>query len=534
MVIKNRIVWKLIVIVCVVLITQLPYIYALIKEENDFVFGGFLLNPIDGYSYLAKMYEGWSGEWKFTLPYTAEVGNGSYLFTFYIVLGHLARIFNLPLLGVFHGARLITTIVMLLAIARFYELTLSDERLQMAAFAVSSLGSGLGWLAIFLRMTTSDFWVAEGYPFLSAYANPHFPLGLGLLVWIITPHEEANKLLPISRVIYSLSSFGLGLISPFGVLIAILITGSAFFVAILFQNLERFKTILEQTKGYGNRFIWIVIGGSPVVLYEYWVQKSDPLLSIWNAQNQTPAPRLLDFILSFSPALVFALLGAWSVMRKPEVKSCILLLWIGVSFLMVYAPTSLQRRFLMGLFIPLSVLAIIGLDVFQNGATNQNVSRKFIARFLLFLILSLPTNVIIILSSLHGISTHNELVYIHKSEMDAFHWIEGNSSHRSVFLASPETGLLIPAFTGRRVIFGHPYETVNAEQEERWVKSFFDTKITEGSLKETLSKASHQVDFIFYGPREGEISLPGSAVVIASEFFPVYQNNEVTIYRVDK
>ena len=84
----------------------LPYVFAVLVSGKDYVFNGFLLNFGDGNSYLAKMYEGWNGSWRFTLPYTAEPGQGGYIFLFYLFLGHLARWLGLPLLIVYHAARL--------------------------------------------------------------------------------------------------------------------------------------------------------------------------------------------------------------------------------------------------------------------------------------------------------------------------------------------------------------------------------------------------------------------------------------------
>lgn len=213
-------------VVAVFALTNLPYIFAAQAAGSNFVFGGFLLNPLDGNSYLAKMYQGWRGDWRFTLPYTAQSGNGSYLFLFYLFLGHLARWLNLPLLSVFHIFRILGTAGMLVALYFFFKTTLVAERLYLPAFVLASLGSGLGWLLLPLGAFTADYWVAETYPFLSAYANPHFVIGLALLLWILTQQALPRPLVLKDGLFIVLAALALSLISPFGVIIALIISGS--------------------------------------------------------------------------------------------------------------------------------------------------------------------------------------------------------------------------------------------------------------------------------------------------------------------
>jgi len=50
-----------IIIVLILFILVLPYRLAAAMAGPDHVFIGFLLNPIDGATYLAKMRIGWSG-----------------------------------------------------------------------------------------------------------------------------------------------------------------------------------------------------------------------------------------------------------------------------------------------------------------------------------------------------------------------------------------------------------------------------------------------------------------------------------------
>ena len=203
--------------VIVIVLIVVPYLYAFQMNNTESVFGGFLINPIDGHSYLAKMQQGFRGEWKFVLPFTAEAGSGAYLFLFYLGLGHLGRILNLPLLVVFHSFRILGSIMLLGTLYLFNTKIFDERRHQNLGFAICVLGSGLGWITVFTGMFTSDFWVAEAYPFLSMYTNPHFSIGLALMILALMP---GRKLSVVSELALGL---GLGIIQPFAVVIVLIV-----------------------------------------------------------------------------------------------------------------------------------------------------------------------------------------------------------------------------------------------------------------------------------------------------------------------
>src|SRR3990172_9892000 len=203
-------------IILVLILTSAPYYLAARGGGEDYVFAGFLMNPLDGNTYLAKMYQGFQGHWKYTLPYTAVKGEGAYLFEFYLFLGHLARLFRLPLIIVFHLARLLCTVIMLIAIYRFIKLAVSDAQARSPAFILAAFGSGLGWVALIAERVTSDFWVAEAYPFLSAYTNPHFSLGIGLTLMLITPIVDWRKDLLLREGLTPFLTLALAIVYPFG------------------------------------------------------------------------------------------------------------------------------------------------------------------------------------------------------------------------------------------------------------------------------------------------------------------------------
>ena len=96
---------------------------------------------------------------------------------------------------------------------QFFQFIFDDNIITAwRAFLLSGIGSGLGWTVFAFGQMTGDFWVAEAYPFLSSYANPHFPIGLGLMLWILMfAFGEKTRYWQIGGL-----ALLLGIIMPFG------------------------------------------------------------------------------------------------------------------------------------------------------------------------------------------------------------------------------------------------------------------------------------------------------------------------------
>jgi len=435
-----------IVVVVVVLIILLPYLYASWAHSGEFVFGGFLLNPLDGNSYLATMFQGWSGSWKFTLPYSASRGEGAYIFLYYIFLGHLSRWLHISLIVMYHSARVVNSVILLIVLKKFFTGFLNyDSATIWKAFLLASLGSGLGWLFFSFLGITSDFWVAEAFPFLSMYANPHFPLVLSLvLISIMLAYKTDVR----SRIVCVLTGVFSALILPFG-----------FIIAALSLSAVVLWDWCEEKRFYWQRIIWLAIGGLPVVVNQIFVLQSHPILSVWGQQNVTPSAHIVDVIVSFSPALPLALIGGWIIFQDNDHPGRKLFIcWIVLGFVMMYMPISLQRRFMLGLFIPVVGLALVCINRLEKSG-HSIVRRSWWMVF----ILSLPTNILILFSGIHGIMTHDPAIYLTFGESEALEWIRSSTAEDALILASPGIGNFLPAHTGRRVIYGHPFETVNAD-----------------------------------------------------------------------
>ncbi|MGD0708724.1 MAG: hypothetical protein ABSA51_09750 [Anaerolineaceae bacterium] len=499
-------------LVLLLLISALPYLWGVINQGDAYRFGGFLLNPIDGNSYLAKMYEGWLGNWSFTLPYTAQLGQGAYLFLFYLFLGHFARWVGLPLIVMFHLARMGGIFLLAFASKHFCEFIFpTNPRASKAALALVLFGSGLGWIASFFQLFTSDLWVAEAYPFLSAFSSPHFTIGIAIVLWVFILTNQKPNLK--NALLLFISGLLLSAIMPFDfVITAIVIT-----VALLWSAIETRQFMWQPFVSFG-------IGGGLYLTYQYWIILSTPLLSGWNAQNVTPAPAFLNFVLSFSPALILAIWGLWSALRQhEEFPIKLLLVWLVLAPVLIYLPFSLQRRFMAGYYIPVAILAVYAIYVaLSRTRPALNPNKIFIPVF----IVSILTNVIVLFSGLYGAQAHNQLLYLSKDEDAAISWIKANTPQDAIILASPQIGTFIPALTGRHVLWGHPFETVNSDIVEKEVIQFYSGSVSE--IEQNTYLQTNRVNYLFLGPRERQMGSPS----IIKDLTPVYQNASVSLYQV--
>ncbi|HOA25671.1 MAG TPA: hypothetical protein PKI52_16800, partial [Aggregatilineales bacterium] len=79
--------WVFVCSIALLVLITIPFVWAYGVGGSEARFMGVLVNPIDGASYQAKMRLGVEGSWLFYLPYTPELHDGVFLFTFYLAMG---------------------------------------------------------------------------------------------------------------------------------------------------------------------------------------------------------------------------------------------------------------------------------------------------------------------------------------------------------------------------------------------------------------------------------------------------------------
>lgn len=501
---KKRKDWAgaLIISVCAAFITLLPYIYASIRVNPGFEFTGFLLNPWDGFTYLAKMQQGQAGAWGFQLPYALDPGPVTYLFLFYIFLGKLASWLGSELILVFHGARFLASAGMFFLAYLFFERVLPDRRTKWFAFLFVLFGSGLGWLPLLLQgVEASDIAIPESIPFLLAYSNAHFPVAAACILGaLLTMLADSTKLW-IRAVVAFVCGSVLAVVLPFSV-VSLIVTGS---VWIAWEwRAEGGGSILqflcEKNRARSVTFFWLLLGMVPWILYDAWIVFAHPVISAWSSQNITPSPPVWHYLFGYGLILILAVIGVLRANLFTTSTGRLLIVWAISGVLLIYAPIGLQRRLNLGLYFPLAALAAFGLKSIATRA------RSFWASAIILLILTLPSNLIVITAGLYAVS-NDEAVVLHTSdELNALKWLGENTSEGTVILAAPVIGNRLPTFSGARVLFGHPFETPNAGESKQRVLDYYAWM---GSNQMAITALQNDgVEFVFFGPQEELIGTP--------------------------
>lgn len=508
---------KLLILSIFMFLLIAPFLFACFSHRQNEVFGGFLLNPIDGNSYLAKIQQGYAGEWKFQLPYTAQRNGDIFLFTFYILLGHIARFLSISPLWIFHIARIGMAVCLFFSIDKFLSIfEVINQKLRWIIFCTLLFGGGLGWLYMFSGDLPADFWVAEAFPFLSAFSNPHFTLSLTLMMYGYYL-AQCERLTRLQLLYVILIGILLSNISPFAVAIVLL-----FFATHVIVYWRRNR------KGALTSFLLFSASSMPVIIYQYFTILSDPVLRGWNAQNITPAPSVLNLLFSFSPFLIGIDILLLLISRHEKLilkdKELGLIVWIIAVIFLLYLPLNLQRRFLIAFYVPVVTLFFILLERLTQISTKYQ--KEYEQRLSwVFFYLALPSVAFVLIGSIGAILNNNQKLFVPAYIVNSADWLMDNTKGNSVILSSPETGLFLPAYSNVKSVYGHPFETINAEQTRSEVEDFWSGALA-GYEEDILLQWN--VDYIFFGPEESKIGRPE----ILDHLPVIYTNQYVKIYEV--
>jgi hypothetical protein len=525
------------VAVSVLALASLPYILGYALAPADMEFGGLVMNIEDSQSYLAKMLQGAQGRWLYHVPFTSEEHEGAFVGGFYLFWGWVARLLGLPIIYLWHISRILCGALLLLVTYLFIARFLEDTSERIFAFLVSVLGSGFGWAALLIGRPflwgsfPVDFKMPEAHPFFTILTFPHFSFATAMLLVIFLLLLEYLRR---GRLWWS----GLA-----GVAALLLIITQPFNVVIVAAVLLAYLALLTCFKRLPPQrllgLLPLALIPLPLVIYYYFVLTTNPLFRSWWEQTSTPSPHPLHYLLAYSP-FILAIPGIMALIREKREEGRLLVAWAVIIPPLLYLPVNLQRRFVEGLHIPLSILATIGVyryllprmessRLWVRITSHERYKSRSLRRFVLIAIflLTLPSNLYVLASLGVTAIQHPYPFYHEQAEVEAVDWLAAHTSGDDTVFTTYWTGSYIAARAGNRVFLGHWAETMNYAQKMEEAKTFFGQASDEWR-KELLR--DYNISYLFYGPRER--ALPGFEPEGEPYLVEVYANSEVSIYEL--
>ncbi|MBE2181943.1 MAG: hypothetical protein IAE89_00835 [Anaerolineae bacterium] len=517
--------WLIIVGGFLVVLAFLPLLWLTLTVDPQWQFMGTLHNFWDGGSYFSKMQLGYEGNWLVTFQHTAEPHSGALIQTLYPLLGHISRWTSIPILVLFHVARAFAALFMYTAIYLLGAVVWSRISTRRLFFLMTALGAGFGWI-LALALGVIDFpdftLIPEAFPFYSTLMNVHFPLTIGclallagLLILALRPGVSQTHSLQYGWLVALCLSLIIGFLYP-----QAMVPVSA--ALVLFTGI----VLLGERKLplYLIRYCAaIILPLIPLAVYLGLVISGNPAMQVWNRQNVTAAPNPLYFLLGFGLPLIIALPGILRAVRRFEQDGDrFMLLWLLCIIAFVYLPSNIQRRFSVGIMIPIAYFAVRALQDFWYPRLKRRVKRLFIVAVLgISMISPLLVLVLPVLPTARAPEQASGIL-LEADYTRAFDWLSRRGGD-SVVLAAPFVSAWLPGYTGMRVIYGHPYETLNARTKERQVEAWYAAE--SGDVCRQLLDENN-VRYVLLGPQEMRL---GAGACIEN-LRRIAQFGDVTIY----
>jgi hypothetical protein len=506
-------------------LSLLPYLLAYLWTGSGRHFGGFFFIADDATTYLAKMRQGADGAWLWNDPYTSEPHGGVFLFSFYLVLGHLAALLHLPLIAAYHLARLAGAVVLVLAIDHLCRRMLAPE-LRKLALVIAVLGSGLGFVAqlagnpavLGQQLEALDLHLPELTGWYSILAIPHFVWATVLIVFALLGLLKLRDT-PSPRGVLVTGALLLGLSSIHPQMVPVL---------ALVWLLHRLVLI-----GWGQPVPWCSVLAEvaafsislPLLAYNAWILFNDPAVAQWAHQWRHQAPAPLSLAVSLGLPLLAASYGAWLAWRRRDRNLALLMVWLPLVLALLYLPNfaSIQRRLLDAIYIPIGLLAALGL---REALSRLSRARRMRWQKLLVPV-SCASSALVLAIALRFASGAFSDAYLDDANWHALNWLSSHHTSGDRVLSSPGAGLYIPAWSGVSVYVGHYSETLVYFQKIKQVDATLQASVAAQQVQSFLGQ--NGITLLYWGPDEGR------ALTFQPESQPylrlVYQAEGVAIYR---
>lgn len=548
---ENRCKWG--IIAALLLVISLPYLWALAITPEGLEYQGLLYNTDDQNVHLAWARQAAQGNFFFRDLFTTEslANNERPLFNnlFCWAMGVLTLGERIPLIWIYHALRLLfATLAMLWFHALSTQLT-DDRRIRILALFLAAFSMGGGWLRnlapgvlgntrLVDRPDLPNFpMMPEAFTFSSAFIFPLYIASVALLalvyLLVLRAQQTAQRKYALGAAVAALLLTNIHTYDAIPLNITLLLWAS--------YSLWQQKKSDRSTPMAWLAPLAAILGTLPPLLYQVIVFRNSIEFQL-KAQTPTPPPGIVEMLLSFAPLVLLAIPGVLQSWRQPRTR--LMLLWIVVTFAVIYAPVSFGRKMIEGVHLPLCFLAASGIVVLAARVPAGLIRRVAVAAMAVLCCLSTVQFINWCVQDAHAIEARvGKLMpplYLRSGDAGALrHLARPEYSDRRAVLSLNLLGNYVPGATGKFVYAGHWAETLNFQEKKLpQVLRFFSATMPPSEAVRWLH--DNQIGYVIDGHYEKsfyeEMRIKGRAgptpLPRQLNWTPIYNENGTAIYRV--
>ena len=236
---------------------------------------------------------------------------------------------------------------------------------------------------------------------------------------------------------------------------------------------------------------------------------------------------------------MLALLGfdGFKDLKNKENPQIFLYLWGGVMAVIIYAypliPWGMESAGPCYIIAPI----LAGQTIFKQfipalskRRSGKRMGGQKLAIFMIIVILlvSLPSNVILMTNTIKSLSCHSRPYYLPDNVVNAFDWLRQNACHEDIVMSSAGNGFYLPTFSRTKAFIGHGDFTIDFGAKNQLVSRFFDPKEGHDFRKKLLN--DYEVAYLFFS--DVERGMGGFNPKEAPYLKEVYENPGVAIFEV--
>lgn len=476
---SNKLIFYLFAAAGFLLLTNVVYIVYGSHAGNGYLYTG--ADPYaaaDKLVYLSMIEQGREGIVFMKNLHTVLPQKGLLLSPHWYGIGQTAALLGISNVASYQVYRVLFTVFFIMLLYFVLQKLFRSTRETILAALLVFFSGGVGWFLLlkFPQILTStvsqykflhapiDLYVTEGNTLLNFNQAPLFSLSqlmlLGIFVAFVYNRKEAR---PLFDMLIGFLVLLLGIMHPYDMPIIFAVLGT-WALWSLWQE-HSWKSVL--------RLFYPLCGGALALAWTGYTLIADPVLSGWLKQNLVYSPPIQNYILGYGLLIPLWAVGLVYLYRNKRDNPwwALIATWSVVIWLLLYLPTTINRRFVNGWHIALALVAAQGLVVIYRACRRTWLKAAVLAVSMLFLMSSLGLFLFISVFFSPAAYTYG-YYYITPDEQRVIHYLETASTRSdNLYVSDAKTGFAITSQINRAIFRGHDHQTPEyhlKQQEVDW------------------------------------------------------------------